>query len=275
MIEGRLHGAGFAEIGEVGAIAEGPAAIALSRGGAKKTYSHTDPNEDSVGFAYSTWGLLAVVADGHHGCGGAEAAVERVLTHHAPRWIDSGALALESRFVDEAPDVLHDINLAMVRAAGPGREDPPGTTLSVALARPRDGFLACLSIGDSHVFVLKGHDAQEWLPARGRSLFLGHPSHDTTRLGKALRAEVCLIDGIRGLALATDGLSEQGIGVASPPAAVREALASTRADDRAPLDLVHGIVDRALTAHRNNNAGDNAGAAALLWEAPGSPSPTL
>ena len=35
-------------IGALAAVAEGPAAITLSRGGARKTYEHTEPNEDAI-----------------------------------------------------------------------------------------------------------------------------------------------------------------------------------------------------------------------------------
>jgi hypothetical protein len=78
MSTARLHGADHRVLGEIASIAEGGAAIALSRGGAPKRYAHADPNEDAAGFAVSGWGALAVIADAHAGHQAARAAVDRV-----------------------------------------------------------------------------------------------------------------------------------------------------------------------------------------------------
>ena len=116
--------------------------------------------------------------------------MERILERHAPRWLGTSAIALDSRFAEEAVDVLRDVNLAMVQAADAGPE-PSRTTLSLALVRPSDGFAAALSVGDSHVLRLGECGAEEWIPqAGGRSLYLGEPGHDVDRLSQGVRVEV-------------------------------------------------------------------------------------
>ena len=77
--------------GAVAAVAEGPAAITLSRGGAPKRYGHTDPNEDAVCFAFGEHGILAAVADGHHGARGAARAIAWLLRERAPAWTGGSA----------------------------------------------------------------------------------------------------------------------------------------------------------------------------------------
>ena len=69
-----LRGRDHQWVGGLELTGVGPVAIALSRGGARKTYSYTDPNEDCVAFAIGEGGQLIVAADGHHGELGSEAA---------------------------------------------------------------------------------------------------------------------------------------------------------------------------------------------------------
>ena len=66
--------------------------------------------------------------------------------------------------------------------------------------------------------------------------------------------------------LVTDGLSEQGIGVAVPEDAVAESLtaAESKPFDLRPLETARGLVERALAAHVRHRAGDNV-AAAAVW----------
>ena len=66
--------------------------------------------------------------------------------------------------------------------------------------------------------------------------------------------------------LATDGLSEKGIGVADPGAAVAEALreAGSAEPDLQALHAARGVARRAMEAHRKQRAGDNI-AVAVLW----------
>ena len=73
-----LRGSESHIIGGVSAVSEASAAIALSQGGFKKRYSHTDPNEDAAAFALGEAGVLLAVADGHNGCDAAEATLDEL-----------------------------------------------------------------------------------------------------------------------------------------------------------------------------------------------------
>ena len=118
MSTGRLHGAKHPKLGEIATLAEGPAAIAISRGGSKKRYAYRDPNEDAAGFALSNWGGVVVVADGHNGHQAAQIAVDRVLDKHAPRWLGAAPIALDARFLDEAASAnLEHERVALSRVA--------------------------------------------------------------------------------------------------------------------------------------------------------------
>ena len=70
----------------------------------------------------------------------------------------------------------------------------------------------------------------------------------------------------RAMILSTDGLSERGIGVDLPEAAVLEAVdRAARLDaDLAPLETARHLVELALEAHRRHKAGDNM-ATAVHW----------
>ena len=81
-----LRGRDHTRLGITAAVAEGRAAIALSRGGAPKSYRYRDPNEDVALFAEGEGGILLAVADGHGGCDAAETAVEKLLASFAPAW---------------------------------------------------------------------------------------------------------------------------------------------------------------------------------------------
>ena len=79
-------------------------------------------------------------------------------------------------------------------------------------------------------------------------------------------AGVQVLSGTRAVVLVTDGLSEQGIGVAVPQAAVAEcAEAAARGKpELQPLAVARGLVERALAEHRRNHSGDNV-AVAVAW----------
>ena len=81
-----LRGRDHTRLGITAAVAEGRAAIALSRGGAPKSYRYRDPNEDAALFVEGEGGILLAVADGHGGCDAAETAVEKLLARFAPAW---------------------------------------------------------------------------------------------------------------------------------------------------------------------------------------------
>ena len=267
MTTARLHGDDHRELGEIATISEGNAAIVLSRGGAAKQYAYRDPNEDAVGYALSEWGSVAVIADGHGGCEAANVCIDRVLDTHAPRWLAAAPIALESRFAGEAIDVIFDTNTAIVQASIGAEADGSRTTLAAVLLRPRDGWMAVLSVGDSHVFRCDAEGTWEVATAKSERVgYLGEPAHTPERLAAMLRVEVMSTDTVRAVVLATDGLSEQGIGVADPGATVAEAL--REAAKAAPQLRAHaaaqGIVGRAMESHRSWRSGDNI-ACSVMW----------
>jgi serine/threonine protein phosphatase PrpC len=264
MRTGLLRGRDHLQLGAVATLAERRVAIALSRGGTAKTYQHKDPNEDACAFAWTDHAWLVAVADGHWGSGGAELALTRLLERHAPRWTSPSPIALADRWFLEAPDVVVDLNRALVAAGGP--EMVGRTTLALGLARPREGWWAGLLAGDSHLFTADGTRARESCPAASATMtFLGDPQLDRPALERGVR---CTVEREvpRAIVLATDGLSEQAIGVANPARAVAESVAASRALDAAlrPLAAARGVAERALAAHRANAAGDNV-ATACIW----------
>jgi serine/threonine protein phosphatase PrpC len=260
----QLRGPDHPTLGGIAVVAEGPVAIALSRGGAPKRYAHKELNEDAAGFAWSDWGVVLAIADGHEGSAAACLAVERVLAQHAPRWLERAPIALDARFHLEAEALVRAIHAQILsdpRAAG------SRTTLAVALARPREGWLGLISVGDSLLFT-HGDAGAHALGAAGdaATVFLGSARLDPVDLVAATFVDVVALRGERAVVLASDGLSEEGIGVADPEAAISHAAAQAAraAGDLRPLTLARGVVSRALDAQRAQRAGDNV-ASAALW----------
>ena len=70
----------------------------------------------------------------------------------------------------------------------------------------------------------------------------------------------------RALVLATDGISEPGIGLADPAAVIAACAADCerRQPDLRPLGIARGLVEQALEAQRDQRAGDNI-ATAVAW----------
>ena len=69
------------------------------------------------------------------------------------------------------------------------------------------------------------------------------------------------------MALATDGLSERGIGVEDPARTVHECIARIEpgtAADLSALRACRSIVEDAMNAHRRQKAGDNL-ACSVVW----------
>jgi serine/threonine protein phosphatase PrpC len=262
----RLRGADHEMIGEIAALAEGCAAIALSRGGAAKTYRYRHANEDAAGFAHGEAGSLALVADGHGGREAAELAVAWALEELAPRWTDPGAQDLRSRFEREARSAAAALHSHILRASLGIDSQPCRTTLSLALVRPAEGWFGHWSVGDSHVFEVAGGVAREpcALP-EGSAAFLGDAAAGEA-LGEYVRIGVGELADSRCLVLATDGLSEVGIGVANPAGVVAEVVSETarQAPDLRPLAAARALVERALASHRARRSGDNV-ATAVLW----------
>lgn len=260
LLRGREH----ATLAMTGAIAEGALAIAISRGGFAKQYAYVDPNEDAAAFAWGPLGFLVAVADGHSGFEAAEVALEHLLEHPAAHWIETaGPPRAADAWRRHALAALADaaVHIGVERRDGSRSR----TTLTLALAVPSARQCYYAALGDSHLFAVESGSAREVAPAEKSSAFLGDPSV-TEKLGDYCRLGAFSLDGVRALVLATDGLSEEGIGVADPAAAVYAAARAAEAEplDLRPLALARAICESSCASHRAQHSGDNV-AAAVLW----------
>lgn len=266
-----LRGRDHQQIGRLELEGLAHAAVAISRGGAPKTYTYTDPNEDCVAFALGEGGRLAIAADGHHGELGSEAAVEVLLEQFAARWTAAEAPATShDEWQALGMEALMAANRAILEVAGRNQLPPAPTTFVAALARPQDDLLLHLSVGDSHVFAvdpgyavdLGGRD-----PAWRFTPFLGYEEARPELLTEYAKIGVRDLGDLRAVVLATDGLSEPGIGVSDPADAVQSAVGRVAVDtptDRRAVDACRTVVEIAMRAHRGQKAGDNMGCA-VLW----------
>ncbi len=265
MPEALLRGREHTEMGAIAAIGENACAVALSRGGAHKRYSHKDPNEDATGFARREGGVLLAVADGHSGCEAAEIALTALLAGGGRDWTRREAPADE--WSSLAADAICNAHAAILASVARGGNNASRTTLALALVRPGDDLLAWASIGDSHVFGARADAAVELAAAaRIPTTWLGSPSLTEDDLRERIAVGRGTLAETRAVVLATDGISERGIGLEAPDAAVLEATA--KAADCEPdlrgLATARGLVEQALEAQRRNRAGDNV-AAAVYW----------
>ncbi|HEY8121268.1 MAG TPA: protein phosphatase 2C domain-containing protein [Myxococcota bacterium] len=259
LLRGREHGA----LGVYGAISEANVAIAISRGGYAKQYAFVDPNEDAAAFALGSHGVLLAVADGHSGFEAAEVALEHLLENPAPHWTDtSDPPANADAWRRHALAALAD---AAVQIGGERRDGSRSrTTLTLALALPRSGHCYYAAIGDSHLFASYAADTREVAPAFKAGAFLGDPAI-SEKLGEHARFGAFPLAGVHAVVIASDGLSEEGIGVPDPAAAVhaaRLAVASERAAVR-PLALARAVCEAACASHRLQHSGDNIACAVL------------
>lgn len=263
LLRGREH----TRLGVTAAVAEGRAAIALSRGGAPKSYHYRDPNEDAALFAEGEGGILLAVADGHGGCDASEIALGKLLATFAPAWTGSTAPGLREGWGNQAVAALGELNAAILERVALGGTPTSRTTLALALLRPEDDLLAFASLGDSHVFRLAAGEVLELGHERERrSCYLGFASETAESLVDKHVAGAQALAGTSAVVLVTDGLSEQGIGVAAPEDAVAEcAEAAARGKpELQPLAMARSVVERALAEHRRHRSGDNV-AAAVAW----------
>jgi serine/threonine protein phosphatase PrpC len=260
---GLLRGRDHVALGVHGAIAEGDVAIAITRGGYAKQYAYVDANEDAVAFAVGERAALLAVADGHSGFEAAEVALEHLLEHPAPHWTDgSGPPANLDAWRRHALAALKD---AAMQIGGERREGSRSrTTLTLALADPSAQQCHYAAIGDSHLFAAFAGEVREVAPAEKSGAFLGDPAV-TEKLGEYARLGVFSLAGVHALVLATDGLSEEGIGVANPARTVHEARGGALREPRAlrPLALARAVCDAACAAHRAQHSGDNVSCAVL------------
>jgi serine/threonine protein phosphatase PrpC len=267
MRTGFLRGREHLRYGAISSIAEGRCAIALSIGGSAKVYEHRDPNEDAVGFAEGPGGIVVAVADGHDGCAAAELAVQRLLEDGATRWTGSAALRLGESWADEAAEILLELNTAILDAGTRGANTGARTTLAFALVRPEQDQLAFASLGDSHIFHVGAAEVVDLADRNAqRAWFLGFPSETTWSLRDRIVAGCKRLAGTRALVLASDGLSERGIGVDHPEACVAECVAQAlpAANELRALELARAVGERALAAQRQQRSGDNV-AIASVW----------
>ena len=254
----------------ISCIAEEHVAIALSRGGAKKTYHHRDPNEDACGFAFGEHGTLLVVADGHSGCDASQIAVEYVLEHLAPVLIggeDPGVALAPEQWQTRALDHVLAVHGAILQQARIEAEHPSRTTLAIAFTRTADDRIGWINAGDSLLYRDGGDAPTPLETATEKTIYIGSPRDDRERLAQGVRAGVAPLAGARALVLASDGLSEEGIGVEDPANAVREALGdAARAAHRElhPLEAARGLAEIANRSHAEQKAGDNI-ATAVAW----------
>jgi len=266
-----LRGRDHHQIGRLELEGLATAAVGLSRGGARKTYSHTDPNEDCVAFALGDGGQLVIAADGHHGELGSEAAVEVILEQFASAWTASRSpVEGEAAWRQQGIDALLASNRAILEIAGRNQLPPAPTTFALALLRPADDLLLHLSVGDSHVFAV---DRGEAVDLGGRNPdwkftpFLGYEEARAETIEQYSMIGARSLSEIRAVVLATDGLSEPGIGLEDPPRVVFNAVSRAELDspaDRRAVDTCREVVEVAMRAHRSQKAGDNMGCS-VLW----------
>ncbi|MBW2269886.1 MAG: protein phosphatase 2C domain-containing protein [Deltaproteobacteria bacterium] len=260
MRSAQLLGRGHLEEGRIACVGEANVAIAISRGGAKKRYSHKEPNEDAVCFAHGAAGTLLAVADGHAGAEASELAMRILLEDAALHWTRNGVE--RERWGEAAEALVTAVHTAII-AAGMRHDSHARTTLSIAYVQPEEGFCGWISAGDSHIFAI-GARHDELGPAEGRPRFLGSPRNDLSALG--LRTGCCELPALRAIVLATDGLSERGIGVADPLDAAARAVgsASQHPATRQPLEAARGLAEQAIAAQQRQRAGDNV-CTAVCW----------
>jgi hypothetical protein len=260
----QLRGPDHVRLAGVAAVAEGPVALALSRGGARKRYAHKEPNEDVLGFAWSEWGRAVAVADGHAGSAAACLAIERVITHHVPPWLERAPLALDARFGDEVAALLRDVHTRILADAAVASAR---TTLALALARPREGWLGLASIGDSLLFCASDAGTRKLdSQVTGRTPYLGTPKLDAGDLIEASWMDVRPLRGLRSVVLASDGFSQPELGVRDPESVISQAQvqAGRETAELRPLALARDLAGRAVEAQRQQQSGDNV-ACAVLW----------
>jgi hypothetical protein len=261
-----LRGRDHAALGAVAAVALGPLAITLSRGGAEKTYEYVDPNEDAACFAQGKRGALVAVADGHRGCEAAERALAELLAAHAPAWTGAAEFPAD-RWPAAARDALWQLHQALLRAAG----ELPGarTTLALALARFAEARLFWVSLGDSHVFRVRAGGAHD-LAAAGRACpfgaFLGGAALDRAGLDQHAVAGDLPAAGTLALVVASDGVSAEQVGLEDPAGGLAQCAEQAGRAEPAlrPLELARGLTELANATHLRRASGDNV-AVGALW----------
>ena len=267
MSEWVLRGREHHELAQIALHADGDAAIALSIGGAPKRYAHTDPNEDVALLVAGDDGLLLAVADGHGGYEAAEIAIEAIRS-----WAAGLPASTEGTWRGRVLGALAAANHDIRSSARGGGRRLSRTTLALARVEPAANAIRWASIGDSHIFHAAGgaldvaHAGGHGHPREGSTFFLGFADESGTGLADKCRIGEERLAGTEALVLATDGLSERGVGVDEPEDTVAAAVASAAECSRAEraAALARGVVDAAIAAHRSRRSGDNV-AVAAAW----------
>ena len=258
-----LRGSESQIIGGVSVVSEASAAISLSQGGFKKRYSHTDPNEDAAAFALGEAGVLLAVADGHNGCNAAETAIDELM-------LRAGAILTCDRNTSDEwwkktfMETIGAIQTTLVSRVAQGVRGHSRTTLALALVLPGEDLLAFASVGDSHIFRVCPNEVVDLgTHSEGMRCFLGNPADDLGSLAKNSVVGVESLANTKAIILATDGISEPGIGVDVPEFTLSECAAGAdrTAPDLRPLRLARDVAEAALAAHQRHRAGDNIAAA--------------
>jgi serine/threonine protein phosphatase PrpC len=258
-----LRGSESQIIGGVSVVSEASAAISLSQGGFKKRYSHTDPNEDAAAFALGEAGVLLAVADGHNGCNAAETAIDELM-------LRAGAILTCDRNTSDEwwkktfMETIGAIQTTLVSRVAQGVRGHSRTTLALALVLPGEDLLAFASVGDSHIFRVCPNEVVDLgTHSEGLRCFLGNPADDLGSLAKNSVVGVEALTNTKAVILATDGISEPGIGVDVPEFTLSECAAGADQSepDLRPLRLARNVAEAALAAHQRHRAGDNIAAA--------------
>jgi serine/threonine protein phosphatase PrpC len=263
-----LRGRDHQVLGEIAAVGEGPAGVAMCMGGAAKTYHHSDPNEDVALFAVGEVGWLTAVADGHRGFEASEIAIDHMLANPAPQWTDGGVFDMQ-RWERHVLAVLADANDEILREVLNSEKSGARTTLAIALVAPKEGRLYYAAIGDSHIFRVADRHAEDLAireNADDGAYFLGHGDETADSLREKCEIGSVSLANTRAVVLATDGLSERHIGVASPELAVLESVDRAQLEDPGvrPIVTCRRLIHEAIDAQISNRAGDNI-CAATLW----------
>jgi hypothetical protein len=170
-------------------------------------------------------------------------------------------------------DALLAANQSILEIAGRNQLPPAPTTFVVALLRPADDLLLSLSVGNSHVFAIddgRAVDLGGRDPEWKFTPFLGYEQAKRETLEKYSVIQTRGIEGLRAVVLATDGLSEPGIGVADPAHTVYSTVSRVAEGQPSELRAVttcRSVVETAMHAHRRQKSGDNMGCS-VVWVGP-------
>lgn len=246
-------------------------AIAISAGGAAKTYTHTEPNEDAALLLEGAHASVLAVADGHHGAAGSQTLLEGLASK--TEWVlEDPGLRSASEWEKDLVATLLDQNHAILEDAKRSGGPPSPTTLSLAIARPQDDLLVHAAVGDSHLFVARSQQVDDlgWR-SRGpqrRTFFLGSRNENLKSLASKVSLGCQRLSDAQAIVLVTDGLSEVGIGVGDPTGVVRDAIRSAAFDDaqNGAQVITAAVLAQAMKAQRENRAGDNIAIAAIRLE---------